>query len=166
MKLRLLLTKMCNRHCEGCCNKGWDLDKLPKCTSFSPYDLIMITGGEPLLYKQQLYSQIIAIRQQNKHCQLIVYTAKPDDPAYMRMLLGYVTGLTITLHEQKDVRDLLALDKFLTDEDVVDKTLRLNVFRGVELDRDSLTCLWEVKDSMDWIEDCPLPPDEVFMKVW
>lgn len=57
-KLRLLFTKDCNRDCPGCCNKDWDLDHLPVCADFKPYDLVMITGGEPMLYPERLLKLI------------------------------------------------------------------------------------------------------------
>ena len=64
-KLRLLFTKDCNRNCPGCCNKDWDLDSLPVCTDFTPYDLVMITGGEPMLYPERLLHLIRRIREEN-----------------------------------------------------------------------------------------------------
>jgi molybdenum cofactor biosynthesis enzyme MoaA len=42
-KLRLLVTSECNRSCSGCCNKEWDLDKLPVCESYKDYDEIYLT---------------------------------------------------------------------------------------------------------------------------
>ena len=36
-KLRLLVTKNCDRSCPGCCNKDWNLDKLPNATHLN-YD--------------------------------------------------------------------------------------------------------------------------------
>ena len=49
MKLRLLVTEECNRHCPGCCNNNWDLKSLSVCKSYRDYEQILITGGEPLL---------------------------------------------------------------------------------------------------------------------
>ena len=49
-KLRLLLLDDCNRNCPGCCNRDWDLQALPLCQDYTPYRLIMLTGGEPMLY--------------------------------------------------------------------------------------------------------------------
>ena len=60
-KLRLLFTQICNRRCEGCCNKDWELDKLEQVSHFN-YDEILLTGGEPLLFTEQLIGYVKAIR--------------------------------------------------------------------------------------------------------
>ena len=49
-KLRLLLFEECNRSCPGCCNRDWDLQPLPVCYDLPPYRIILLTGGEPMLY--------------------------------------------------------------------------------------------------------------------
>ncbi len=41
-KLRLLLFEECTRSCPGCCNRDWDLQSLPVCRDYSPYQLIML----------------------------------------------------------------------------------------------------------------------------
>ena len=46
MKLRLVLFEACDRCCPGCCNHDWDLKNLPVCTDYTPYEMIMLTGGQ------------------------------------------------------------------------------------------------------------------------
>ena len=85
-KLRLLLLEECNRTCEGCCNKDWDINKLETENSFDQYSLIMITGGEPLLVPVTLMLAISDIRDQTEapwYCiipshLLAEYIEKPD----------------------------------------------------------------------------------------
>jgi hypothetical protein len=43
------------------------------------------------------------------------------------------------------------------------KSLRLNVFKGVSVPKTWSN--WIVKKNMVWIKNCPLPEDEVFMKL-
>jgi hypothetical protein len=43
--------------------------------------------------------------------------------------------------------------------------MRLNVFEGVTIPEDTDLSLWKVKEQMVWIKDCPLPQDEVFMRL-
>ena len=45
----------------------------------------------------------------------------------------------------------------------VKKSLRLKVFKGVDVSGIDLS-LWDVKDNIEWIKDCPLPEDEVLMR--
>jgi hypothetical protein len=42
--------------------------------------------------------------------------------------------------------------------------LRLNVFIGVDIEGFD-TNGWQVKGNIEWIENCPLPVGEVFMKI-
>ena len=51
-KLRLLLFEECDRDGPGCCNRDWDLRSLPVCRDFTPYQVIMLTGGEPMLHPE------------------------------------------------------------------------------------------------------------------
>lgn len=165
-KLRLLITEKCNRSCAGCCNKQWDLSKLPVTHDFTKYDLIMLTGGEPLLYPATLLAVVAEIRKQNPQAQIIVYTAYAERVLWV---LPWVDGITLTLHAWSDVNPFYKLDNLLHDARetgapwVKNLSLRLNVFAGVEHVY-NFNC-WEKKVGIEWIEDCPLPDDEVFMRV-
>ena len=65
-KLRLLLFEECGRNCPGCCNRDWDLQALPVCQDFTPYQIIMLTGGEPMLHPEIIHSAVTEIRRQTK----------------------------------------------------------------------------------------------------
>ena len=116
-KLRLLVTQECNRTCDGCCNKQFNLNNLPTITNpdhYNQYDIIMITGGEPMLFSNKIYHFIKTLKTQLKYKgKIILYTAKIDNLLAMSKLLLYLDGITITLHNQYDVRDFLSLDSFL-----------------------------------------------------
>ena len=107
-KLRLLVTENCNRNCEGCCNKDWDLSSLEVCTSYKGYDEV---------------------------------------------------------HNNKDVYPFLAFNEYLSRHVVFhNKSLRLNIFKGIPLLLYS-NVNWKIKDNIEWMKDCPLPKDEVFMRL-
>lgn len=74
-KLRLLLFEKCNRNCKGCCNKQWDLSKLPIENDFTGYKLIILTGGEPLL-EPDLVKNVIRMIRNKTDAKIILYTAK------------------------------------------------------------------------------------------
>lgn len=164
-KLRLLITKACPKQCDGCCNKDWKLDELPVCTDYSGYDEILITGGEPLLRLTRITSIIMDIRRSNKDVKIYIYTAFPSSSIGKFLLNGFVNGITFTLHEQKDVNKFKELDIFIA---LLNKqlkpSLRLNIFKGVVINTDSLVADWVIKSNIEWIKDCPLPTDEVFMR--
>lgn len=164
MKLRLLLFKDCNRHCKGCCNKQWDLDKLEVCKSYKGYSEIILTGGEPLLYPDVVRKAVHDIRREN-NCPIYLYTAKTDNIGSLESFIfdTSINGLTITLHTKNDVLSFLQFDitYFLGD---LDFSLRLNVFKGIKLDYNLLQNNWIIKKNIKWIKNCPLPKDEVFMR--
>ena len=102
-KLRLLVTRKCNRSCEGCCNKYWDLSALPVATNYVGYDEILLTGGEPMLDPLKLLGIIGKIKEENKTAKIYLYTAKVDDLESSFYVLSNIDGICVTLHEQKDV---------------------------------------------------------------
>lgn len=163
--LRLLLTENCNRNCEGCCNKQFDLVALPVETDFTQYDQVMLTGGEPMLHPMLVMETAKEIRRQNPTATIIMYTAKTDQAGLLDAVLNYVDGLTITIHEEADWEPLLRFNAGMTTDQRFRKLLRLNVFRdagyaGFPFDR-----FWQVKKDIEWIDDCPLPDDEVFKRI-
>ena len=91
-KLRLLLLDDCNRNCPGCCNRDWDLQALPLCQDYTPYRLIMLTGGEPMLYPEIIREAIAAIRRQT-NVPIYLYTAMPEQ---LDMLMPLLDGVTVT----------------------------------------------------------------------
>lgn len=164
-KLRLLLTEDCNRNCEGCCNKDWDLAALPVEINFSGYEMVMLTGGEPMLHPMSIVETVQIIREQNPAATIIMYTAKTDQYGLLLAVLTYIDGLTVTIHDKADWKPFLQFNKFISLHQRFRKLLRLNVFEqagyaGFEFDR-----FWEVKKDIVWVKECPLPENEVFMKL-
>ena len=62
-KLRLVMFEECNRSCEGCCNNDWDLNQLDVVADYYGYDLVMLTGGEPMLKPQLIVDTVEKIRE-------------------------------------------------------------------------------------------------------
>ena len=166
MKLRLLMLEECNRRCKGCCNKDWDLVALPKITDFSKYEIVMLTGGEPMLYPEQVVAKANEVRAQSA-AEIFVYTAKVDDINAALAVLNAVDGMTVTLHTKKDIPIFKKFDAAVKAAGL-SKKLRLNVFKNVSKfyspTEDTLS-RWAVKDDITWIKDCPLPEGEVMGRV-
>lgn len=160
MKLRLLLTEECNRNCLGCCNKDWDLTKLPSCFDYTPYSEIMLTGGEPMLNPTLIKSLAQLIKLKN-WVPVYLYTAKVDDIQQTLSVLFFIDGITLTLHDQADVKPFLFLNSMLPHQ--MNKSLRLNVFKGIKLPNHDFK-KWKLKQDIEWAKNCPLPEDEVFMR--
>jgi len=162
-KLRLLLFEKCNRNCFGCCNKDWDLSKLEVENDFSKYEIIMLTGGEPLLAPNYVLKIIDKIRKVSS-AKIYVYTAKTNKPRDILKVLNSSDGLTVTLHDQADVSAFISLNTFLCAADLTKKSMRLNIFKGINISRCFLH-QWKVKENIEWIKNSPLPKDEEFKKL-
>lgn len=163
MKLRLLMIDECNRQCKGCCNKDHDLAALPVCKSFVGYDQIMLTGGEPMLQPRLVLDTVERIRKETT-TPIYLYTAYREDPFRLLNVLTKVDGMTLTLHTKKDVEPFYVLNRLIEKFNYKPKSLRLNVFHGIGLGDIDLS-RWQVKKDMRWIKECPLPTDEVFMRL-
>ena len=161
--LRLLLFSACNRNCDQCCNKDWDLAALPVERDFTKYDEILLTGGEPMLSPRRIYEAVEAIRAQNTTAKIYLYTAMVR-PVLVGLLLENLDGVTLTLHEQSDVT--LAFLEFLKwAPRTGNKSLRLNIFAGVTLPENADLRDWQVKKDIVWIPQCPLPINETFARI-
>lgn len=75
----------------GCCNRDWDLQALPLCQDYTPYRLIMLTGGEPMLYPEIIREAIAAIRRQT-NVPIYLYTAMPEQLDALMPLLDRRDG--------------------------------------------------------------------------
>lgn len=168
-KLRLLLWSDCDRNCKGCCNKNWNLKALPICRDFTDYKEILLTGGEPLLYPKQLKGIIKVIRNLTT-AKIYLYTALilKERRCNLYEVLNLLDGITLTLHNSDDVRHFkwLLYSIKMYPNDFKNKSLKLNVFKEVGLKYDELDLsMWDVTKDIEWIKNCPLPKDEIFMRL-
>lgn len=167
LKLRLLVTEKCLKNCEGCCNKDWDLKSLPifDLNDSTMFDEIMITGGEPLLFPGKVISLISSIRYTGFDKNIYMYTAKTSSFLPLLSVLYLLDGITITLHDKQDLEDFNSFYVIWNTIRNNNKTFRLNVFKEAELPKDWNFAGWKIKRDMEWIKNCPLPKDEVFMRM-
>lgn len=169
--LRLLLTDLCGRNCPGCCNHQWDLTKLAVCKDFTPYKMVILTGGEPMLKPDLITGAIRRIKEQNTTAHIILYTADVTDLPVLTTILPLLDGITVTVHHMDDWIPLYQFDKALKDAGTADRlSLRLNIFDEAQTKSPKcqydryLGCNWTIKDHITWIPNCPLPVNETFMR--
>jgi hypothetical protein len=124
----------------------------------------MLTGGEPMLVPNLVKGVITDIRKQTI-APIYVYTANVTNIPEALSILELANGLTITLHTDQDVINFLQFEytrrRYWCDSS---KSLRLNVFERLTLLPAKIRD-YKIKDNMRWIKDCPLPTDEVFMRL-
>jgi len=155
--LRLILWPICPRECEDCCNKQWDMDALPYCQDFAPYDTILLTGGEPMVFPRRLHEAIRAIRKSSS-AEIYIYTASVRDLSAACGILTAADGMTVTLHEQHDVYAFLG---FAMRVHGYERSLRVNIFPGVSCD---VPKGWTAKSKTKWRKKCHLPEGETLMR--
>lgn len=166
--LRILFTDVCNRHCEGCCNKQFDLANLPKFHTLENYTMIIVTGGEPMLFPDTLRGFLFALRSLT-WASIILYTAHPVVPLHQILKEGLLDGVTVTLHENDDIGKVLSFQRLIEDNYTPPEkisrlgSMRLNIFKGVNTFETAP--YWKVKDNIEWIENCPLPSHEEFVRI-
>ncbi len=176
--VRLLLWADCERSCEGCCNKHFDLGALPVATGseIENADEILLTGGEPMLYPAAVLNIIRGLKEKAPNAKIILYTAELRKPLELFYLMCFLDGLTVTVHAEP-LADSDA-ERFLHDFIIpygqsrlagTGQSLRLNIFKGVYFPIEKHSKLhavsWKIKRDIEWLTDCPLPPDEIFRRI-
>lgn len=170
-KLRLLVTSTCNRKCAGCCNKEWDLQSLPisNLSELSEFDELIITGGEPLLFPEETVGLAASVKKLYPHIKIYLYTAHVTAfwETFMRFKteknLEFFDGFHITIHEDAseieiDTLRQLQLFHYIFKE----KSMRLQIFPDVNHRITIYPRFWKRITFNPWIENCPLPQNEVF----
>jgi len=167
-KLRLLVTTECDRNCPGCCNNQFDILNLPSPDHFN-YEMVMITGGEPMMEPLTVIDTVCKIRQTSS-AKIILYTADTRQPKLLMSILALCDGITLTLHDQNDFIPFLVFNSlvYFYPHAFENKSLRLNVFKEVKISDQNFGLIsqqWEVKKDIVWLDPCSLPDGEILMKL-
>lgn len=171
---RLIFTENCNRNCPKCCNKNFDFSEYRswKWNMVENFDMLCITGGEPMLFPNEVIAFIKRFRALelqlanytlwSEKTKLYLYTAYAQDLFKFRRVLALVDGITLTLHEQSDVPAFQKLNYELNMRGPYDKSLRLSVFNEITLPRQPFP-LWNIMVGREWLDYCTVPEDEMLV---
>jgi hypothetical protein len=165
-KLRLMVTRHCNRNCPQCCNKSFNIDEdIPLVNGIAHYEEILLTGGEPMLDLEYLVWLIETIRDINPTARIIVYTSYFENPTGLLMILNKVDGLTVTLHDLEDLGDFMNFHSTMVEYGLHEgKSLRLNYFPE-DLGLRIYNSHWHIKE-LEWLDNCPIPAGEDFRRLY
>lgn len=153
--LRLILLEECYRSC----NNQFDFSTYPTIKNFSGYNEVILTGGEPMLKPNLVIEVAKKFLKEDVRTKIYLYTAKVDNLHDMHAVLHYLDGVTITLHKQNDVLPFMFFAqqyRFLCET----YSMRLNIFKDIKVPEEFLEG-WQVKDNIEWIDNCPVPEDEL-----
>lgn len=107
--IHLMITNRCDRKCAYCCNKQYNIDKIPAVTDdeLKEAEIIFLTGGEPFAYAdpdrtakllKQLYPNIKKVLVYTNAYELYRYLNNQYYPG----TLNNIDGLTISIKEDRD----------------------------------------------------------------
>jgi organic radical activating enzyme len=110
------------------------------------FDEVILTGGEPMLDGEKLVGIAQSLRKTK--AKIYVYTALIPGIEILNVLKA-VDGLTISLHKEEDLDNFFLLADHLNNHPLlmVNKSLRLNVFKGINISRWDVMH-WEVKKNV------------------
>lgn len=109
--MHLMILSKCNYNCELCCNKLYDIDKIPVATveELKTIHTLCITGGEPFMANINLDDFARSVKDGFPNIKnIFVYTSGTMLLYNLPQIFSYIDGLSIS---PKSMKDWLALDK-------------------------------------------------------
>lgn len=135
---RLLVTQRCVRNCPNCCNKYPKIMEhmrpIYNALDLQQYDILVLTGGEPLLYPDDVYhiSWIYNYHRRPLHNPVYLYTTLYKPCLDAMLACGVLDGLTFTLHtgatHSREVEDFYKVQKLALR--YPDKSFRAVIYPG------------------------------------
>ena len=160
-KARVLITKICNRNCVGCCNTYSHIMNsaryIENLTDL-PQNLgeIMITGGEPMLFPQKTQKIAKKLRSRYPSSKIYLYSALYQDN--LENIVPILNGVHYTIHEGATDGDLILLDRFqgmLQKHEVnwSNKSFRLYIDDRVDLPVRIIPNIWSQVGISKWLTE-------------
>lgn len=109
--MHLMILSKCNYKCELCCNKLYDIEKIPVATvkELKTIHTLCITGGEPFMASINLDDFARSVKDGFPNIKnIFVYTSRTMLLYNLPQIFSYIDGLSIS---PKSMKDWLALDK-------------------------------------------------------
>lgn len=109
--MHLMILSKCNYKCELCCNKLYDIEKIPVATvkELKTIHTLCITGGEPFLASIDLDDFASSVKDDFPNIKnIFVYTSGLILMYRLPYFFSYIDGLSIS---PKSMKDWLALEK-------------------------------------------------------
>ena len=176
--MHLMILERCDHHCRLCCNKHYDINKIPVATveELETVHTVCITGGEPFLSWVNIDNLAVDIKLQYHNVNNIyIYTSGFAFAARQDQHFGYVDGINFA---PKNSNDWGALEAFVNDasssEQIANvarlKSNRLYVFKEQEKafrerhahisEKLNLNVIYRM-----WAEEFKTPDNEIFRRL-
>lgn len=103
--MHLMLLERCDHSCKLCCNKKYDISKIPLPTTeeLNAINTLCFTGGEPFLLEQDLDQMAKRFKENYQNIEKIyVYTSGTALSANFPSTLNYIDGVNIAPKNKMD----------------------------------------------------------------
>ena len=181
--MHLFVTNKCTNNCPLCCNKNYDIEKVPLPTEeeLSSVNTVCLTGGDPFLLGEKLDKIVNALRSRENIKNIYVFTSGYACLLYLRKLekLPNINGITFSPKSKKDWKAIEELYWGGWQEDI--KYLssnRLYAFIdkfddcNYSIDNNLLEILDYANADLDckvffrtWVENFDSPENEIFRRI-
>ena len=166
--MHLFVTNKCTNNCPLCCNKNYDIEKIPLSTEeeLNSIENVFLTGGEPFLLGNKLNKIVYTLRTRKNIKNIYIYTSGYECYKYL-VDFGKLPNINGINFSPKGFKDWSALSKLLLSgwkEDISNlESNRLYVF----IDKYD-QCTFNIDNSnLDIISDYHFDIGcEVFFRVW
>ncbi len=152
---RLIITFECERGCTYCCNRYTRImsqaKRIPDVSPLRGFDIVCITGGEPMLSPDKTLAVIRDIRRECNGAAVYLYTALLAEA--MPEVLDAVDGVHFTLHDgatEGDISDFHNLQDMLEGRD---GSYRLYVNPSVRWPVAVKPHLWKRIEVKQWMSE-------------
>ena len=180
--MHLFVTKKCTNNCPLCCNKNYDIEKVPLPTEeeLSSVNTICLTGGDPFLLGEKLDKIINDLRKRENIKNIYVFTSGYACLLYLRKFgkLPNIDGITFSPKSKSDIKALDLLMGYYSLLFLSLKSNRLYYFINkyddcnYTIDNDQLYLIADANTFLGckiffrtWVEDFNSPENEIFRRI-
>ncbi len=180
--MHLFVTNKCTNNCPLCCNKNYDIEKvpLPSEEELSSISTVCLTGGDPFLLGEKLDKIVNALRSRENIKNIYVFTSGYACLSYIQKFnkLPNINGVTLS---PKSGRDFDAIWKLITN--YCNKFSKLSSNRlyifidkyddcNYTIDNSELYLLGDANEYLNcqvflrtWVENFNSPENEIFRRI-
>lgn len=160
---RVIITTKCYRDCKYCVNKQAHVIKqatrISDITSLKYYREVLITGGEPTLYPDDVISAAKKLHKQNPNVLVYLYTTLLVRE--LEDILQVVDGVTYTIHKDATETDIKI---FVRTQELFQSFKNHSFLLSIDKDLDKIIpiipSVWKHVKIKGWKTKCIVPVNE------
>lgn len=180
--MHLFITKRCTNNCPLCCNKNYDIEKVPLPTEeeLSSVSTVCLTGGDPFLLGEKLDEIVNDLRKRENIKNIYIFTSGYACLLYLKAYgkLPNIDGITFSPKSKRDIKALDLLMGYYSRLLLSLKSNRLYYFINkyddcnYTIDNDQLYLIADANTYLGckiffrtWVNDFNSPENEIFRRI-